>query len=37
MPHLMELPIEHLVLAHGPVVSVEARAALERALDVPMT
>ena len=37
MPHLMELPIEHLVLVHGPVVSVEARAALERALDVPMT
>ena len=36
MPHLMELPIEHLVPAHGPVVSVDARAALERALDVPM-
>lgn len=37
VPHLMELPIEHLVPAHGPVVSVEARAALERALDAPMT
>ena len=36
MPHLMELPIEHLVPAHGPVVSIDARAALERALDVPM-
>jgi hypothetical protein len=36
MPHLMELPIEHLVSAHGPVVSVDARAALEHALDAPL-
>lgn len=37
LPHLLELPIACLVPAHGPVVSVDARAALQRALDVPMT
>jgi hypothetical protein len=36
VPHLMELPIQHLVPAHGPVVSVDARATLQRALDAPL-
>jgi hypothetical protein len=36
LPQLLIAPIEHLVSAHGPVISVDARAALERALDVPV-
>ena len=36
LPQLVATPIEHLVSAHGPVISVDARAALERALDVPV-
>lgn len=36
MPHLLELPIEHLVSAHGPVISTDARAALQQALELPL-
>ena len=36
LPRLLEMPIEQLVSAHGPVISVDARAALERALDLPI-
>lgn len=37
LPHLLELPIEHLVPAHGPAVGTAAREALERALAAPPT
>ena len=37
LPHLLELPVEHLVPAHGPVISTDARLALERALTAPQT
>ena len=36
LPQLVATPIEHLVSAHGPVISVDARAALERAFDLPV-
>ena len=36
VPHLMELPIEVLIPAHGPVVVEDARAALQAALDRPL-
>ena len=36
LPQLVATPIEHLVSAHGPVISIDARAALERAFDLPV-
>ena len=36
LPKLLDVPIEQLVSAHGPVISVDARAALERAFDLPV-
>ena len=36
LPKLLDVPIEHLVSAHGPVISVDARAVLERAFDLPV-
>ena len=36
LPRVLETPIEHLVSAHGLVISVDARAALERAFDLPI-
>ncbi len=36
LPNLLDAPIEHLVSAHGPVISVDARAALVRAFDLPV-
>ena len=36
LPQLVATPIEHLISAHGPVISIDARAALERAFDLPV-
>ncbi len=36
LPKLLDVPIEHLVSAHGPVISVDARGALVRAFDLPV-